>query len=94
MDGINEPYRSISRLIKKYKGVRTLREFAAQLSEDPEIRISYQSVKNWQDGAFLPDYFKMCRIADIYHDWRGDLALEIVQLLKPDLYRPDPADRR
>jgi len=81
---------SISKIITHYRKNRelTLRAFAAQLSEKMPERISYQTIKNWEDGKFRPDYYKFLFMAETFVDWRRSMALEIVQALRPDLYNP------
>lgn len=70
----------------------TLRQFADTLSEALEHAgrcISYQSIKNWQDRRYLPDAFRMLRLAQAArYDWRGDFAEDILAALDPEVYRP------
>lgn len=84
---MDETHARISKLVKASRNSRslTLRQFAFMLSTE-EVSWSYQSVKNWEDGIWLPDYFKMLRVAEVYHDWRGDLAIAIVKELRPEIY--------
>ena len=52
-------------------------------------RISYQSIKNWGDGRYLPDPFAMLRLAQAArYDWRGDFAGDILAALFPENYAP------
>ncbi len=70
----------------------TLREFANALSEAMlpiGRRISYQSIKNWQDRLYLPDTLMMMRLAQAArHDWRGEFAADILAAMHPQDYEP------
>ncbi len=69
-----------------------LRKFADSLNEaltNLGRSISYQSIKNWEDGRYLPDAFRMLRLAQTAHyDWRGDFAGDILAALYPESYEP------
>lgn len=91
--------RAISQIVREYRVLAgssdreaTLRAFAATLSEalEPTGRcISYQSIKNWGDGRYLPDAFSMLRLSQAArHDWRGDFAEDILAALHPETYQP------
>ncbi|MCW5876515.1 MAG: hypothetical protein KIS85_06495 [Anaerolineales bacterium] len=92
--------RAVAQIVREYRllaGSSTrrqspLRAFAAALSEAllPQGRgVSYQSVKNWQDGRYLPDAFNMLRLARAARfDWRGDFASDILAALHPESYQP------
>lgn len=91
--------RAVSQIVKEYRilagnseRAATLRAFAALLSEALEgfgRSISYQSVKNWQDGRYMPDGFCMLRLADAARfDWRGDFAGDLLAAIYPDSYAP------
>ena len=79
----------ISQIITKYKGESSLRDFANLLSEKMVEPISYQTIKDWEDGSYLPRYYTILPIALHYDDWRRTMALEILAILKPDYYAPD-----
>lgn len=91
--------RAISQIVQHYRWLAgtsdreaTLRAFSAELNEalQPLGRsISYQSIKNWEDGRYLPDAFSMLRLAQIArYDWRGDFATDILAALYPESYQP------
>lgn len=80
---------SIPTIVSKYRGEKTLREFAAEVSEKLADPITYQTIKNWEDGAFIPSYYFILAVAMHNDDWRRDMALEILAVLKPELYTPD-----
>ncbi|OGC95276.1 MAG: hypothetical protein A2029_01460 [Chloroflexi bacterium RBG_19FT_COMBO_47_9] len=80
---------NISEIVSKYRGEKSLREFAIDLSDHLPEPISYQSIKNWEDGI-KPSYYTILAIFITYDDWRGAFALEILRVLKPELYKPDP----
>ncbi|QYK51793.1 MAG: hypothetical protein KF701_04680 [Anaerolineales bacterium] len=70
----------------------TLREFARALSQALQPigrRVSYQSIKNWQDRLYLPDTLMMMRLAQVArHDWRGEFAADILAAMHPQDYAP------
>ena len=91
--------RTISQIVREYRILAgnsereaTLRAFAGSLSEALQPtgrRISYQSIKNWGDGRYLPDPFAMLRLAQAAkYDWRGDFAADILAALFPEAYEP------
>jgi hypothetical protein len=80
----NKNNSSIRLIIQSYRGGKSLRKFAAEISEKLPEKISYQSIKNWEDGRYIPNYYKFGEVARIYDDWRRTLALEIRQALRPD----------
>jgi hypothetical protein len=91
--------RAISQIVQQYRLLAgsssreaTLRAFSAALSEalaNHDRGVSYQSIKNWEDGRYLPDAFTMLRLAvAARYDWRGDFALDVLAALYPESYRP------
>lgn len=91
--------RAVSQIVREYRILAgtsaresTLRSFAASLSELLEPagrRVSYQSIKNWEDGRYLPDAFSMLRLSEqTRFDWRGDFAADILAALFPESYQP------
>ncbi len=80
---------SISRIVKRHRGEKSLREFADDLSSKMVEPISHQTIKNWEDGIKLPAYNTVLAIALQNDDWRRTFALEILSVLKPKLYEPD-----
>ena len=80
---------SVSHIFKSYRGAKSLRKFAAELSQKLPDHISHQSIKNWEDGRYIPNYYKFGEIARVYDDWRRSLALEIRQALRPDHSDPE-----
>ncbi len=85
-DGIKQ---SISIIIARYRGDKSLRKFAAEISEKLPGRISHQTIKNWQDGIYAPSYREFYMIANLNDDWRRSMALELMKILRPDLHIPD-----
>jgi hypothetical protein len=71
-------------IFKSFRGEKSLRKFAAELSEKLPEKISYQSIKNWEDGRYIPNYYEFGEVARIYDDWRRTLALEIRKALRSD----------
>lgn len=91
--------RAVSQIVREYRilagtsdAEATLRAFAASLTEALQTlgrRISYQSIKNWEDGRYLPDGFFMLRLSQTaQYDWRGSFAEDILAALYPDSYQP------
>lgn len=91
--------RAIAQIVRDYRVLvgtsarqTSLRGFAEALSEALEAlgrHISYQSVKNWEDGRHLPDAFLMVRLAEAgRYDWRGDFARDVLAALFPEHYEP------
>jgi hypothetical protein len=91
--------RAVSQIVQEYRilagnseSEATLRAFAISLTEALQIvgrRVSYQSIKNWEDGRYLPDGFSMLRLSQAAHyDWRGSFAEDILAALYPDNYQP------
>jgi hypothetical protein len=80
---------SISLIVNRYRGEKSLRDFAGDLSSKLPEPISHQSIKNWEDRETIPPYYLFLAIALHNDDWRRTFALEILAVLKPDLYQPD-----
>jgi hypothetical protein len=86
---INLTKQSISLITARYRGEKSLREFADDISSKLPEPISYQSIKNWEDGAFIPEYHLILAIALHNDDWRRQFALDLLAVLKPQYYTPD-----
>ena len=80
---------SISLIVTRYRGEKSLREFAADISNKSPQSISHVTIKNWEDQIFVPEYYPILAIALNNDDWRRQFALEILAVLKPELYQPD-----
>lgn len=91
--------RAVSQIVREYRilagtseAEATLRAFADTLSEALQSvgrRISYQSIKNWEDCRHLPDGFAMMRLSQAAHyDWRGSFAEDILAALYPESFKP------
>ncbi len=89
MDNIDYIKKSISLIVTRHRGEKSLRDFAGDLSSKMIEPISYQTIKNWEDGTFIPAYNTVLVIALQNDDWRRQFALEILAVLKPELYKPD-----
>jgi hypothetical protein len=85
----NSDRQAISMIVARHRGEMSLREFAAKLTDKMPEPISHQSIKNWEDGTTEPPYYLMLAIALHNDDWRRQMALEILQVLKPRFYTPD-----
>jgi len=80
---------SISLIIIRHRGEKSLREFADDLNSKTYDPISYVTIKDWEDKKYLPRYRTILPIALQYDDWRRQFALEILKELKPEFYKPD-----
>jgi hypothetical protein len=91
--------RAVAQIVEEYRVLSgssakqaTLRAFAGNLSDALVAmgrKVSYQSVKNWQDRRYLPDGYLMLRLAQAgSHDWRGEFASDILAAIYPDSYEP------
>lgn len=80
--------KSISEIIIEYRGDKSLREFAFELSNKMPEPIPYQTIKNWEDGI-KPAFYTILAIALHNDDWRRQFALDILAVLKPEMYAPD-----
>ncbi|MBX3047730.1 MAG: hypothetical protein KIT46_08140 [Anaerolineales bacterium] len=91
--------RAVAQIVREYRILAgsparpaTLRAFATALSQAVARLgrgVSYQSVKNWQDGRYLPDTYGMLRLAQAARlDWRGDFASDVLAALYPESYQP------
>jgi len=91
MNKNNNVNHSISLIVARYRGEKTLRAFAAELSTKMLEPISHQSIKNWEGGT-IPSYYLILAIALHNDDWRRDFALEILAVLKAEQYERDLVD--
>ena len=91
MNNIEISKQSISKIVSSFRGDKSLRDFAADLSSKLPQPISHQTIKNWEDQVFIPEYYPMLAIAMHYSDWRREMALKILAVLKPELYARDEA---
>jgi transcriptional regulator with XRE-family HTH domain len=86
---MNKP---IQEIISKYRKQRnlSLRAFAKELSEGlkKEDKVTYQTIKNWEDGIHKPNFQFLMSLAMTVRDWRGDFAFDILAAMKPDIYEP------
>ena len=80
---------TIPEIVSKYRGEKSLRDFAADLSSKLNDPITHQTIKNWEDGIYKPSYYFILAIALHNDDWRRQFALDILAVLKPEYYAPD-----
>jgi len=67
--------------------------FAAGLNDIVEpygLSISYQSIKNWEDGVHLPDQAFILRLSICAPagSWQSAFAMDLLAALWPELYQP------
>ncbi len=86
MTNSNIASQSISMIVKRYRGEKSLRDFAGDLSSRMDKPITYQTIKNWEDGTRQPDYYFILAVSLQNDDWRRQFALEILAVIKPELY--------
>lgn len=70
-----------------------LMQFAEALSESVahlHLHVSYQTIKNWEDGIHRPDYFFTMQLASHAPagSWQRAFALDILSVQWPKLYPP------
>ena len=68
-------------------------KFAAGLTDVVEsygLSVSYQSIKNWEDGVYRPDYAFIMQLS--IHapqgSWQRAFALDLLAAQWPELYEP------
>lgn len=76
-------------IVARYRGEKSLREFAADLSSNTKEPISFATIKDWEDKKYLPRTRTILPIALKYDDWRREFALELLAELDPKEYQPD-----
>ena len=76
-------------IIREYRKQRkmSLRAFAGALSSGVDD-ISHQTIKNWEDGVYKPDFSFLVGLALTTRDWRGDFAFDLLAAMRPGLYPP------
>jgi transcriptional regulator with XRE-family HTH domain len=81
----------ISTIIKKYREEQELTQqgFADALIVAPGGSLTKQQVSYWETGQQKPGYYFLLVITLLYDDWRRDMALECLAVLKPDLFAPE-----
>ena len=68
-------------------------QFARQLNDVVEalgLRVSYQTIKNWEDGIHRPDYFFTLQLANHAPEgsWQRAFAMDLLAVQWPMLYEP------
>ena len=68
-------------------------QFAHQLSSAVGamgLGVSYQTVKNWEDGIHRPDYFFTVQLANHAPEgsWQRSFAMDLLAVQWPMLYQP------
>lgn len=86
----------ISNLVWDAKWVNRItgwEHFAKVLSESVpgnRVNFSHETIRKWAKGCNLPDYQKMQIVYDHSDiDWTRNLAVEIMKLLRPDLWKEE-----
>lgn len=80
---------TIPEIICKYRSEceLTLEGFANALMEKLPGDITKQAISYWENGNWKPGYFFLLTLTLVYADWRRDMALECLAVLKPELYQ-------
>ncbi len=68
-------------------------QFAHQLNSAVEVMgmgVSYQTIKNWEDGVHRPDYFFTIQLANHAPEgsWQRAFAMDLLAVQWPMLYEP------
>lgn len=81
----------ITQIVRKYRVQHdaSLRSFADMLSGNAPQSVTHQTVKNWEDGTHLPNYYYLLSLAIHNTDWRREFALECLAVMKPDYFARD-----
>lgn len=71
----------------------SLTQFAEALSASVahiNLHISYQTIKNWEDGIHRPDYFFTMQVAQHAPEesWQRAFAMDLLAVQWPMLYQP------
>ena len=84
---------TIPEIICKYRIERNLsqEQFVERLTEKLQTSLTKQIVSLWETGLRKPGYFLLLSMTLKYGygDWRRNMALECLAVLKPELYAPD-----
>lgn len=85
--------RAVMRLVAQYRETYdlALRGFAEALTDvlsEYGEKISYQTIKNWGDGRYFPNPFKLLQISQESLNWQGDFAEDMLAVLYPETYSP------
>lgn len=82
----------IQKIVSVYRKQRKLsfRNFAIALSDGlkAEDQVTYQTIKNWEDGVYQPNINLLLTLALTVRDWRGDFAFDLLSVMKPEIYQP------
>lgn len=80
----------IPEIVKQYRNEhgRSLRTFAENLSEIPGVDVSYQSIKNWEDGTHKPSFQTLVRMLEYLGTWQQEFADEVMSELIQDIFTP------
>lgn len=54
------------------------------------ISVSYQTVKNWDDGVYRPNFFFIQQLANhaVEGSWQRAFAMDVLAVQWPELYQP------
>lgn len=79
---------TIPEIIKSYRDKAQLNQtqFASALTEEIPGELVKQQISFWENGVQKPNYYFLVILTLKYHDWRRDMALECLRVLRPDLY--------
>jgi transcriptional regulator with XRE-family HTH domain len=82
----------IQKIVSEYRKQRglSLHDFAQELSEDlkPQEHVTYETIRNWENGIYQPNFQLLMTLALTVRDWRGDFAFDCLAAMKPDIYEP------
>jgi hypothetical protein len=96
----NETKKAISQVVRAYRNQLGWKgkplsfvRFAIALSKSVQhrgIKVSYQAIKNWDDGIDRPDYSFMMQLANYAppDSWQHNFAMDVLAVQWPELYQP------
>jgi transcriptional regulator with XRE-family HTH domain len=84
-----KPVRKIVSEYRKQRG-ESLRDFAKALTDGLKEgdQVSYQTIKNWEDGIHQPKFDFLLTLVMTLRDWRSDFAFDVLSAMKPEIYPP------
>ena len=79
-----------AKIIRKYRTMQniSLAKFAKQIASafGNNWNISRQAVHGWENGSDL-NYFAIAHLVQEEYGWISEMALEILQVMRPDLWK-------
>lgn len=84
---MTEKKKRISKIVKKYRGEKSLRDFSDELTNGLDtVTISYQSVFHWEHGEYMPKVNTLLTLISQTDDWRRKFAGELLKIVDDFVY--------